>query len=378
MRQLWKSTFGDSDAYLNIIFNRFLTPEYCLFIDEMGMIERMAPCELGYGSQTGDTDREEALQKVNSHSCGMENRGVAVLFAKEYLFIDNDADRPLRGLYLCGLATIPEYRRRGLMERLIKASEEMARKDGFDLLFLIPADNHLRHYYERLGFNTAGFLRRFLCQGKDLALILEASPEVGRDLKDFGVMAEFQLCEYINSEKSVEEKVIAEFLSKCELKGIGNEAKLLHSCADFQAAIAENRLSGGKVFLLFHQFKRGKLGRLKAVCFAESDGDEHLCVRALMGSEGKCEAAMLELLGRHVGLNKLVLRLDLRHPIWGLIDRGLERLTASNLNGGEDIIKNGDNDNNISSGQEDYLMVKWLSKQHCSSEKPISASLMMD
>lgn len=55
-------------------------------------------------------------------------------------------------IYLYALATLPQYRRKGIMSSLICESLKLCRKSGADYAFLIPAEEELIKYYNNLGF----------------------------------------------------------------------------------------------------------------------------------------------------------------------------------------------------------------------------------
>lgn len=60
--------------------------------------------------------------------------------------------------YIYGAATRPEYRRQGLMERLLRQSHEIDRERGFAGSILIPENKGLFDYYGRLGYKTAFYV----------------------------------------------------------------------------------------------------------------------------------------------------------------------------------------------------------------------------
>lgn len=118
---LWKETFHDSERYVKLVFDTYFDPEN-VFVHF-----------------NGDTL-------------------VAMMLCVPYQFKLETADgshRSLRGAYLCGLATLPEYRRKGIMSQLMREAEEVMLSRGMDLMFLIPADDHLRAYYARMGYYNA-------------------------------------------------------------------------------------------------------------------------------------------------------------------------------------------------------------------------------
>jgi len=58
----------------------------------------------------------------------------------------------LRGGYISGAMTHPDYRKKGYMDKLLKASfDEMAKK-GYDYAFLIPQEKGLIDMYAKYGF----------------------------------------------------------------------------------------------------------------------------------------------------------------------------------------------------------------------------------
>ena len=54
--------------------------------------------------------------------------------------------------YLCGAATLPEYRGRGIMTALVEYALDDAEKRGDCYSVLTPADNGLYRFYSRLGY----------------------------------------------------------------------------------------------------------------------------------------------------------------------------------------------------------------------------------
>jgi GNAT superfamily N-acetyltransferase len=60
------------------------------------------------------------------------------------------------GGYIMGVATDPEYRRRGLAGRLVTKALDMIEKQGKDCAMLIPASAGLAVYYQRFGLTVRG------------------------------------------------------------------------------------------------------------------------------------------------------------------------------------------------------------------------------
>ncbi|MBQ6387414.1 MAG: GNAT family N-acetyltransferase [Ruminococcus sp.] len=72
--------------------------------------------------------------------------------------------------YLCGAATLPAYRGRGVMSGLIRfaLADARARGDVFSVLY--PADKGLYRFYERLGYQTKCTVRTMLWNREDLGV----------------------------------------------------------------------------------------------------------------------------------------------------------------------------------------------------------------
>lgn len=54
--------------------------------------------------------------------------------------------------YLCGAATLPEYRKQGIMSKLIEYALSDAEQDGDKYSLLLPANGGLYKFYSRLGY----------------------------------------------------------------------------------------------------------------------------------------------------------------------------------------------------------------------------------
>jgi predicted acetyltransferase len=79
-----------------------------------------------------------------------DNRPVAALQMTPYPIQTPNAAR--RGCYLSGVMTHPDFRMQGRMGRLLNASTEEMRNEGFDYAFLIPQDNDLAAMYAKYGY----------------------------------------------------------------------------------------------------------------------------------------------------------------------------------------------------------------------------------
>jgi Predicted acetyltransferase involved in intracellular survival and related acetyltransferases len=68
--------------------------------------------------------------------------------------IKNNDQIKLAG-YISGTMTHPDYRRKGIMSRMLKYSFDAMREKGYDFSFLIPQEGWLFEYYSRFGYEEA-------------------------------------------------------------------------------------------------------------------------------------------------------------------------------------------------------------------------------
>lgn len=134
MMCLWKAVFNDADEYINLLFNSYYNDEmFVARYDHDRLISQL--CCIPY--------RFSAI-------CDMINAGS-----------DNSCVGSCQTMidcgYLCGLATLPEYRNSGIMSSLINMSDIYLRNNGFAISFLIPASKNLRLYYGKFGYTDISY-----------------------------------------------------------------------------------------------------------------------------------------------------------------------------------------------------------------------------
>lgn len=194
MMELWEETFHDSTRYIKLVFDTY----FCL---------------------------DNAFYMYDGEKL------IAALLGVEYEFqyrTEIGETSIFKGLYLCGLATHPDYRRRGIMARLMHQAETSAKERDFNITFLIPADSHLRDYYQKKGYHTASYKR---CQA----------------LKKSGFEGKCNLYIYtfkslLNRGKSLFVEEVAKWCCNKE-KLRGESTTILHSTQDMMAIIYENENS---------------------------------------------------------------------------------------------------------------------------------------
>ncbi|MDR0422047.1 MAG: GNAT family N-acetyltransferase [Proteiniphilum sp.] len=116
VREMWKTVFDDDDDYMKIYFRRKYRDENTLLYMDG---ERVAA----------------SLQML------------------PYRFTFCGTEIPV--VYLSGVSTLPEYRKRGYMRQLMMRSFEVAVRRDVPLMLLVPQEEGLLGFYERYGFAQA-------------------------------------------------------------------------------------------------------------------------------------------------------------------------------------------------------------------------------
>lgn len=187
MESLWKETFRDSSQYVNLVFDNYFNPDL-----------------------------------LEYHSQGEEI--VASLLGVPYEF-QNGEGQKLKGLYLCGLSTKREFRRKGIMGTLLERINAKAGEKGFDFTFLIPSNEGMRRYYSDRGYQDSFYkIREYYVYDHDFALSLQLKLKEISEV-DMDLLLDF-LCDYQSLEK-----------------GEKNHYSLKHSRKDWEIVIKEAMIS---------------------------------------------------------------------------------------------------------------------------------------
>lgn len=94
------------------------------------------------------------------------HRAVAHIGILRYTYRAEVGASPLHLAYVSGACTDPNYRKQGLMSKLMNRVIQEERQRGTDALILIPADEELRKYYhQHFGFTDTA--PRYTLQGAD-------------------------------------------------------------------------------------------------------------------------------------------------------------------------------------------------------------------
>ena len=117
LKSLWKTVFGDPDGFIDDFFRVAFSPDRCKYTEENGK----PVCALYW------------------FDCSYEGGKLAYIYA---------------------VATHPDHRGKGLASQLILQTHEHLKALGYASCVLKPADG-LFPFYERLGYVTSGYIRRF-------------------------------------------------------------------------------------------------------------------------------------------------------------------------------------------------------------------------
>lgn len=114
LRALWKDAFGDSDAYIEYYFSNVAAENKIFTAKYNGQI-------------------------------------ISMIHLNPYPLVYNDGKtvNVIQGGYIVGVATRSEWRRRGIMLRLMKEVLSYAENHGYALVYLMPEKED---YYKNLGF----------------------------------------------------------------------------------------------------------------------------------------------------------------------------------------------------------------------------------
>lgn len=121
IKDLWIEIFGDSRRYVDMIIDNYF-------------------------------DSSLSITKWDNNKLIASSLVIPYKFYSEN---STDTDNLYSGLYLCGLATIPERRGEGIMREIIAGIEAIAIRKNYAFTFLIPADEHLRNYYKKLDYKDS-------------------------------------------------------------------------------------------------------------------------------------------------------------------------------------------------------------------------------
>lgn len=140
-KELWKRCFGDSDAYVDMFYQKYCVPQQVLIVEEDGELNSMA-----------------TMLETTMH------------------FPDGSA-HPVG--YVYGLATNPYIQGKGYARQLLAYADQYLKEKGMKCLTLVPASPSLHRYFENIGLSECFATRKV----EKMAGELPESIDLGADCK---------------------------------------------------------------------------------------------------------------------------------------------------------------------------------------------------
>lgn len=215
MMGLWKDIFHDSDEYISLVFDNYFNPDLVEYYEEKGQI-------------------------------------VSALLAIPYSF--GCGGNIIKGLYLCGLATVDAFRHKGIMSKLLERINDKAYGKGYVFTFLIPADNGLTNYYYFRQYTTAMYRIE-----NRYTNVHDFCKEYRSYLYKDDERIRFHKNKYFNSIRieiidkydEVNLQNIKNFIYTLE-NNVKSYISLIHSLKDIDIVIRENLMSGGNIYVSYN------------------------------------------------------------------------------------------------------------------------------
>lgn len=129
--KLWKEIFGEYDGFWELFLDTAFRPDHCRCITEYGQIAA--------GLYWFDC------------SCGQD-----------------------RIAYVYAVFTDPAHRGKGLCRKLITEVHTLLRRQGYDSVMLVPADDGLREMYRNMGYSDCTTISEITCTATDTAAVIRS------------------------------------------------------------------------------------------------------------------------------------------------------------------------------------------------------------
>lgn len=117
LRQLWKETFGDSDAFLDMF-------------------------------------KETAFSFRRCRCAILHETVIAALYWFDCIYMDNSF------AYLYAIATKKEYRKQGICHALMEHTHQYLKDQNYVTTILVPATEHLFGFYQKMGYQTCIYRKK--------------------------------------------------------------------------------------------------------------------------------------------------------------------------------------------------------------------------
>lgn len=239
---LWRLCFGDSEDFIRLFFDRVYREENALTLEREGRI-------------------------------------LCALHIVPYRMLVAGHEWSLA--YVCGVATWPEYRRRGLMGQLMRQAIDVMAGRGYDLTALIPATPALFEYYRTFGyqefFNYS--LTRFVASGKGLEKRIRV---VRAPFEEWGTT-------YRYFDRKIRERL----------------ASVVYGQDQFETLLLDHMESGGDLFLAYRD---DKPEQLVGLAFGLPDDGGDYRVKELVVDSIEAREALLGFVAEDKGVHSLLVR----------------------------------------------------------------------
>jgi hypothetical protein len=280
--KLWKSIFGDSDAYIDMFMERYFNKDLFLtyYIDNI-LVSQL--CCVEYDFQLSDIYSAD-------ESCDCKCKSSDILF---------------RGGYLCGLATLPDFRKKGFMETLIRECNMRLCNRNNIVSFLIPASDYLRLYYKKFGYVDISYINIDRYVGIhnfcDMNITEDSAFEYVYDvcLKD-DYYKIINVNKYICNRNIFRDTELIDTIYKYYIDAINkiSGSVIYHSKSDFITVINENRISDGVILVL-----NDKDDKLSGLLFCSNIKEEEATVQLLLSDSEEHDNILLQTLKNMLPLN---------------------------------------------------------------------------
>ena len=199
LKSLWKSLFGDTEAFISLFFHEVVREEYIRVLEEKGRI-------------------------------------LSALYMLPYPF--RIWNQEVTASYISGAGTLPEAQGRGLMRRLLIDSFKEMELRQIPLSILIPAEPWLYGFYEKSGYATV------------FAYNQQVYPPKERRLgEDALVMEKYSISDLGDSFLQKREDLMGACFSYFDQRLRERNACILHSYTNFRTIVHDYAISDGKIWV---------------------------------------------------------------------------------------------------------------------------------
>lgn len=199
LKSLWKSLFGDTEAFISLFFHEVVREENIRVLEEKGRI-------------------------------------LSALYMLPYPF--RIWNQEVTASYISGAGTLPEAQGRGLMRiLLIDSFKEMERRQ-IPLSILIPAEPWLYGFYEKSGYATVFAYNQQVYPPKEQRLG-----------KDALVLEQYSISDLGDSFLQKREDLMDACFSYFDQRLRERNACILHSYANFRTIVHDYAISDGKIWV---------------------------------------------------------------------------------------------------------------------------------